>query len=246
MPRYKALVEYDGTIYAGWQVQPNGKAVQNKIERAIEKFCGVKTRTQAAGRTDAGVHALGQVIHFDTDVDHDPFKVMQAINFHLKPNTIVIISVEKVDESFEARFSATARHYEYQIFCRRSRPVLDAKRVWHVPIELDHVKMEQAAKHFLGEHDFSTFRSKFCQAKSPIRSIDRFEVTRDGETIFINVSSRAFLHNQVRSMVGSLKAVGQGRWQPDDVKTALEAKDRKSCGPVAPAHGLYLTHVDYD
>jgi len=245
MPRYKALIEYDGTIYAGWQVQPNGKAIQNKIERAIEKFCGVKTPTQAAGRTDAGVHALGQVIHFDTTEKHDPFKVMQGINFHLKPNLIALVKVEEVDETFEARFSAKARHYEYQIFSRRARPVLDQNRVWHVPIELDHKAMAEAAKHFLGTHDFSTFRSKFCQARSPIRSIDRCDVTRDGDTIFINVSSRAFLHNQVRSIVGSLKYVGEGRWKPDMIKTILEAKDRKACGPVAPACGLYLTHVDY-
>lgn len=245
MPRYKLTVEYDGTPYTGWQSQPEGNAVQNHIENAIEQFCGRQVATQAAGRTDAGVHALGQVIHFDLEKDYDPFKVGEAINFHLKPRPIVVVAWEKVDESFEARFSAKARHYEYQILNRRMRPALDHMRVWQVVPHLDEKKMHEAAQLILGKHDFSTFRASLCQAKSPIRTLDRMDVTRDGETIFINVSALSFLHSQVRSFVGSLKMVGEGKWTPADFKAALDAADRKACGPVAPAHGLYLTQVDY-
>lgn len=245
MPRYKLTVEYDGTPYTGWQSQPEGNAVQNHIENAIEQFCGQQVVTQAAGRTDAGVHALGQVIHFDLEKDYDPFKVGEAINFHLKPRPIVVVAWEKVDESFEARFSAKARHYEYQILNRRMRPALDHMRVWQVVPHLDEKKMHEAAQLILGKHDFSTFRASLCQAKSPIRTLDRMDVTRDGETIFINVSALSFLHSQVRSFVGSLKMVGEGKWTPADFKAALDAADRKACGPVAPAHGLYLTQVDY-
>ncbi len=245
MPRYKLTVEYDGTPYTGWQSQPEGNAVQNHIETAIERFCGQKVATQAAGRTDAGVHALGQVMHFDLENDYDPFKVGEAINFHLKPRPIVVVAWEKVDESFEARFSAKARHYEYQILNRRMRPALDHMRVWQVVPPLDEKKMHEAAQLVLGKHDFSTFRASLCQAKSPIRTLDRMEVTRDGETIFINVSALSFLHSQVRSFVGSLKMVGEGKWTPSDFRAALDAADRKACGLVAPAHGLYLTQVDY-
>lgn len=245
MPRYKLTVEYDGTPYTGWQSQKDGRAVQNKIEAAIEKFAGERPVIQAAGRTDSGVHALGQVIHFDLERDYDPFKVGEAINFHLKPHPISILTWEKVADNFEARFSAKARHYEYQILNRRSRPALDHNRVWHVMVPLDDKAMHDAAQLALGQHDFSTFRASLCQAKSPIKTLDRMDVTRDGETIFVNVSARSFLHSQVRSFVGSLKMVGEGKWSLADFKAALDAADRKACGPVAPACGLYLTQVDY-
>ena len=245
MPRFKLTVEYDGTPYCGWQSQTSRGAVQDKIEDAIEKFCGQRLNTQAAGRTDAGVHGLGQVIHFDTEKDYEPFRVAQAINHHLKPNPIAIVAWEKVDESFEARFSAKARHYEYQILNRKARPALDHMRVWHVAQPLDAEAMHEAAQLILGKHDFTTFRASICQANSPIRTLDRLDVTREGETVFINASALSFLHNQVRSLVGSLKMVGEGKWSPADFRTALDAADRTACGPVAPAHGLYLTQVDY-
>ena len=245
MPRYKLTIEYDGTPYTGWQSQLEGNAVQNHVEDAIERFCGQRIATQAAGRTDAGVHALGQVIHLDLEKDVDAFKVAEAINFHLKPKPIVVVAWEKVDDSFEARFSAKARHYEYQILNRRVRPALDHMRVWKVLPPLDEKKMHEAAQLVLGKHDFTTFRASLCQAKSPIRTLDRLDVTREGETIFVNVSALSFLHNQVRSLVGSLKMVGEGKWSPTDFRKALDAADRKACGPVAPAHGLYLTQVDY-
>jgi len=201
--------------------------------------------TQAAGRTDAGVHALGQVVHFDLSRDWDPRKVREALNFHTKPYPVAIIEAELVPESFEARFSAIARSYEYLILNRRARPALEVGRVWHVPVALDADAMHQAAQLILGRHDFSTFRAAECQAKSPIRTLDRFDVGREAEHIVIRAKARSFLHSQVRSMVGSLKLVGEGRWTPRQFRAALDAADRTRCGPLAPSDGLYLTGVDY-
>ncbi len=245
MPRYRLTLEYDGTPFVGWQRQPDHLSVQQCLEQAIAGFSGERVDSQAAGRTDAGVHALGQVVHFDLERHWDPFRVSQALNFHLKPHPVVVIGCELVDGEFQARFSALARHYLYKILNRRARPTLQAGRAWHVPVELDAGKMHEAAQILVGEHDFSTFRAAECQARSPIRTLDRIQVDHIGEEIFIRVSARSFLHHQVRSITGSLKMVGEGKWDADDLKKVLEAKDRSWCGPMAPASGLYLVAVDY-
>ncbi len=245
MARYKLTIEYDGTPFCGWQRQADRLSVQQALEEAIARFSGEAVTTQAAGRTDAGVHALGQVAHFDLSKDWDPFRIREALNYHLKPHPVVIIDCQAVGDDFEARFSATARHYEYRILNRRAPAAIERNQVWHVPVPLDAERMQKAAQLILGKHDFSTFRSAECQANSPIRTLDAFEVTGDGEIIAITASARSFLHHQVRSMVGSLKLVGEGKWSPADFRAALDAADRKRCGPMAPAGGLYLTGVDY-
>lgn len=245
MPRYRVTIEYDGRPFCGWQRQADDLSVQQVLEEAIARFSGESPVTQAAGRTDAGVHALGQVVHFDLEREWDPFKVREALNFHTKPHPVAILTAERVDESFEARFSAIARHYEYRILNRRARPGLDAGRVWHVPVPLDADAMHAAAQLILGRHDFSTFRAAECQAKSPIRTLDIFDVRREAETIVVTAKARSFLHSQVRSMVGSLKLVGDGKWRPADFRAALDAAERSRCGPLAPPDGLYLTKVDY-
>ncbi len=245
MPRYCLTLEYDGTPYHGWQRQPDLPSVQTHLENAIEGFSGQRVDTQAAGRTDAGVHALGQVVHFDLDRQWDAFRVGEALNFHLKPEPIIVVDAKEVSEEFEARFSATARHYTYKILNRRARPTLDINRLWHVPAPLDEVAMHQAAQCLVGNHDFTTFRAAECQAKSPVRTLDKIEVKRQGDMVFINLSARSFLHHQVRSFAGSLRMVGDGKWQAADLKNALEAKNRSWCGSMAPAAGLYLTRVDY-
>jgi tRNA pseudouridine38-40 synthase len=245
MPRFKLTVEYDGRPFCGWQRQAHDLSVQQVLEEAIARFSGEAVTTQAAGRTDAGVHALGQVVHFDLSRDWDPFKVREALNFHTKPHPVAIVAAEAVGEDFEARFSATARHYEYRILNRRARPALDNGKVWHVPVVLDAEVMQAAAQLILGRHDFSTFRAAECQANSPIRTLDRFDVSRQLDTIVITASARSFLHSQVRSMVGSLKLVGDGKWSPRDFRAALDVADRSRCGPLAPPDGLYLTGVSY-
>jgi tRNA pseudouridine38-40 synthase len=245
MPRYKLIIEYDGTPFRGWQRQAADISVQQVLEEAIQRFSGETVVTQAAGRTDAGEHALGQVVHFDLARDWDPRKIREALNFHTKPHPVAIVEAELAPADFEARFSATARSYEYLILNRRARPALEAGRVWHVPVALDADAMHQAAQLILGRHDFSTFRAAECQAKSPIRTLDRFDVAREAEHIVIRAKARSFLHSQVRSMVGSLKLVGEGRWTPRQFRAALDAADRARCGPLAPPDGLYLTGVDY-
>ena len=245
MPRYKIIIEYDGGPFCGWQRQAGLMSVQQALEEAIARFCGESVTTQAAGRTDAGVHALGQVVHFDLESDRDPFKVREALNYHLKPHPIAVLSAETVSSEFEARFSATARHYEYRILNRRARPALDEGRVWHVPVALDADAMHEAAQLSLGKHDFTTFRAAECQAKSPVKTLDRLDVSRQLDLVVVTASARSFLHHQVRSMVGSLKLVGEGRWSPRDFRVALDARDRSRCGMLAPADGLYLTRVDY-
>ncbi len=245
MPRYKLTLEYDGSPFCGWQRQADLMSVQQALEEAIERFSGGSVVTQAAGRTDAGVHALGQVVTFDLEASREPFKVREALNFHLKPHPIAVLKAEKVADDFEARFSATARHYEYRILNRRARPALEEGRVWHVPVKLDADAMHEAAQLILGKHDFTTFRAAECQAKSPVKTLDRLDVSRQAEMVVITSSARSFLHHQVRSMVGSLKLVGEGRWTPGDFRAALDARDRSRCGTLAPATGLYLTRVDY-
>ena len=245
MARYKLTIEYDGTPFAGWQRQAGQISVQEAIETAIERFCGEKIVIQAAGRTDSGVHATGQVISFDLPEARDPFRIREALNFHLKPYPVAVIAAEAVGEDFEARFSATARRYEYCILNRRARPALEMDRVWHVAVPLDADAMHAAAQLILGRHDFTTFRAAECQANSPIRTLDTFSVSRQSEHVVIYAKARSFLHSQVRSMVGSLKLVGEGKWSPADFRAALDARSRPACGPLAPPEGLYLTQVDY-
>lgn len=245
MTRFKLIIEYDGTPFCGWQRQADRMSVQQALEEAIARFSGEAVTTQAAGRTDAGVHALGQVAHFDLGKDWDPFRVREALNYHLRPHPVVVVDCAAVGADFEARFSARARHYEYRILNRRAPAAIERNQVWHVPVPLDADKMHEAAQLILGQHDFSTFRSSECQANSPIRTLDVFAVSGDNEVITITASARSFLHHQVRSMVGSLKLVGEGKWSPDDFRAALDAADRRCCGAMAPASGLYLTGVDY-
>ena len=245
MPRYRLTIEYDGRPFCGWQRQAGDLSVQQVLEEAIARFSGEAVVTQAAGRTDAGVHALGQVVHFDLEREWDPFKVREALNFHTKPHPVAILTADRVAEEFEARFSAIARHYEYRILNRRARPALDTGKMWHVPVVLDADAMHAAAQRILGKHDFTTFRASECQAKSPERTLDIFGVRREAEVIVVTAKARSFLHSQVRSMVGSLKLVGEGKWSAGDFRAALDARDRSRCGPLAPPDGLYLTKVDY-
>jgi tRNA pseudouridine38-40 synthase len=245
MPRYRITIEYDGTPFAGWQSQPGGTGVQDAVTEAVERFCGERIVVRGAGRTDAGVHALGQVAHFDLEKAWEPFRVQEALNFHLKPAPVAVLDCAQVGENFDARFSATARHYLYRILTRRAPPVLDRNRVWALRTPLDADAMHDAAGYLIGHHDFTTFRAAGCQASSPMRTLDRLDVSRVGAEIHVQASARSFLHNQVRSMVGSLKLVGEGKWQPRDLGRALAAADRGACGAVAPASGLYLVSVDY-
>lgn len=245
MPRYRITIEYDGTPFVGWQVQAEGHSIQSRLAEAIGRFSGETVVVSGAGRTDAGVHALGQVAHFDLDRTWPAEKVRDAVSYHLKPDPIAILDCAIVPDDFDARFSATARHYLYRLLTRRGRPVLDRDRVWWVPRPLDAGAMATAAMALVGRHDFTTFRAAGCQARSPVKTLDRLEVTRMGDEIRIEASARSFLHHQVRSIVGSLKHVGEGKWTAHDLRAALEAKDRAACGVVAPATGLYLVKVDY-
>ncbi|MEX0860823.1 MAG: tRNA pseudouridine(38-40) synthase TruA [Cucumibacter sp.] len=245
MPRYKLVIEYDGTPFVGWQRQDNGASVQGALESAILAFSGETVTVQGAGRTDAGVHALGQVAHVDLEKDWDPFRISEALNFHLKPDPVAILAAEPAAPDFDARRSARARHYEYRILNRRAPPALEHNRVWHVAVPLDAEPMHNAAQSILGKHDFSTFRAAECQAKSPVKTLDRLDVSRQAETILIRASARSFLHSQVRSMAGSLKLVGEGKWRVRDFRAALDAADRSACGALAPPGGLYLVRVDY-
>lgn len=245
MHRYRITLEYDGTPFCGWQRQAGQPSVQQALEEAITRFSGETAVTQAAGRTDTGVHALGQVVHFDLSRPWDPFRIREALNYHLKPLPVAVLEAVETGMVFEARFSALGRHYEYRILNRRARPALEQHQVWHVPVVLDAAPMHEAAQSILGKHDFTTFRAAECQAKSPEKTLDRFDVQRHGDHILIRASARSFLHHQVRSMVGSLKLVGEGKWHPADFRAALDARDRSRCGPLAPPEGLYLTKVDY-
>jgi len=260
MPRYKLTLEYDGTSYSGWQKQIGQTGVQEVLEEAVFRFCGERAEVVGAGRTDAGVHALGQVAHVDLPKAHDPFRILQAVNFHLfdpaakkedeeenslPVNRVAILKVEEVADDFHARFSATKRYYHYHIINRRPRLALEAGRAWRVSEPLDVNAMQEAAKYLVGAHDFSSFRDTKCQAKSPEKTLEQLDVTSDGENIYVEASARSFLHHQVRIMVGTLVLVGKGRWQVEDVRRALEAKDRTKGGPTAPPDGLYLMGVDY-
>jgi tRNA pseudouridine38-40 synthase len=245
MPRYKLTIEYDGTPFVGWQVQDNGASVQGALIDAIAAFSGERVAVAGAGRTDAGVHALGQVAHVDLARDWDVNNVRDAINFHLRPQPIAVLAAEQVAADFDARFSATKRHYLYRIINRRADLTLDDNRAWRVPRALDAAAMHAAAQQLVGKHDFTTFRAAECQAKSPVKTLDRLDVAQDGDDVRIGASARSFLHHQVRSMVGSLVHVGEGKWTSGDLAAALAARDRSACGQVAPPHGLYLARVEY-
>lgn len=245
MPRYRLSLEYDGGPFVGWQRQNEGASVQGALEAAIEKLSGERVTVTGAGRTDAGVHALGQVAHFDLVKTFEPGKVRDALNYHVRPDPVSVLDAAVVDAEFHARFSATARHYLFRILNRRSPPALDAGKVWHVSPKLDAEAMHAAAQFLVGQHDFTTFRAAECQAQSPVKTLDRLDVSQRGEEIHIEAGARSFLHHQIRSFAGTLKLVGEGKWQPRDVKRALEARDRAACGPVAPPEGLYLVRVDY-
>jgi tRNA pseudouridine38-40 synthase len=245
MPRYRITIEYDGTPFVGWQIQADGRSVQGELVAAIHRFSGEHVSVRGAGRTDSGVHALGQVGHFDLTREWPADKVRDAINFHLKPQPIAVLDCHAVSEDFDARFSAVARHYRYRILSRRARPALDEDRVWWVPATLDVPAMQAASQVLVGHHDFTTFRAAHCQAKSPVKSLDRLDVTVRDSEIWVEASARSFLHHQIRSLTGALKAVGAGKWTVDDVAEALAARDRTRCAPVAPASGLYFVRVDY-
>jgi len=245
MPRYKLTLEYDGTPFVGWQMQENGASVQGCLAEAVKAFSGEEAIPRGAGRTDAGVHALGQVAHVDLAQDWATEKVRNALNALLRPNPIAVLACGTVLPDFDARFSAKARHYLYRIIDRRSPLALERERAWGVFRSLDAKAMDEAAQALVGHYDFTTFRSTECQAASPMKTLDRLAVSRHGEVIGIEASARSFLHNQVRSMVGSLKLVGEGKWGRADLEASLAACERGRCGPVAPPHGLYLAKVDY-
>jgi tRNA pseudouridine38-40 synthase len=245
MLRYKLTIEYDGTLFAGWQMQAERDTVQGVLTTALTALCGHTVKVAGAGRTDAGVHALGQVAHVDLDKDWRIDRVRDALNAHLRPHAVAVLAAEKVADDFDARFSAKKRHYLYRIANRRPDLTLDRRRAWRVPRQLDVAAMHAAARRLVGKHDFTTFRSTECQSKSPLKTLDQLDVTRNGDEVRIETSARSFLHNQVRSMVGSLVLVGNGKWSADDLAAALAARDRAACAPVAPPEGLYLVRVDY-
>jgi tRNA pseudouridine38-40 synthase len=245
VPRYKLVIEYDGTPFLGWQVQDAGLTVQGLLTAAISAFCGEAVTAQGAGRTDAGVHALGQVAHVELSKDWDADTVRDAINAHLRPHPIAVLAAAIAADGFDARFSALKRHYLYRIVNRRADLAIERNRAWRIARTLDAEAMHQAARRLTGRHDFTTFRAAECQAKSAVKTLDRLDVERQGDDVRIFASARSFLHHQVRSMVGALALVGEGKWSADDVAKALAARDRSACAPVAPPEGLYLVAVDY-
>jgi tRNA pseudouridine38-40 synthase len=245
MPRYKLTIEYDGAPFSGWQIQDGLPTVQGALTAAIEALTGEKTLVQGAGRTDAGVHARGQVAHVDLAKDWDIDTIRDALNAHLRPHPVAVLSAERAADDFNARTSARKRHYLYRILNRRPDLTLDAGHAWRVPRPLDAAAMHAAAQQLIGKHDFTTFRSTECQANSPVKTLDVLGVERNGDAVNVTASARSFLHTQVRSMVGSLVMVGTGGWSAGDFAKAFEARDRTACGPLAPPDGLYLMRVDY-
>ena len=245
MPRYALKIEYHGGPFAGWQRQDGPASVQGAIEAALARLEPDVPSIAAAGRTDAGVHALGQVAHCDMGRDWEPFRLSEALNYHLKPLPVAIVDAARVAEDWHARFSAEERRYLYRVVCRRAPLTFDKGLAWRVPQALDLDAVRAAAAHLVGRHDFTTFRASECQAKSPVKAVDEITVSGEGAQVEIRVRARSFLHNQVRSFVGTLERAGAGAWEPDRVRQVLEARDRAACGPVAPPDGLYLTGVGY-
>ncbi len=249
MPRYALLIEYHGAPFSGWQRQPDQRSVQGAIEAALAKLEPREHMIAAAGRTDAGVHATGQVAHCDLARDWDPFRLSEAINFHLKPEPVAILACARVADDWHARFGALERQYLFRLIARRPPLTSEAGQYWCVKRQLDVDAMQEAANRLVGHHDFTTFRSTICQAKSPMKTLDELRIEavprQFGTEYQFHVRARSFLHNQVRSFVGTLERVGAGSWTPDDVTAALAAKDRAACGPVSPPHGLYLANVRY-
>ena len=245
MPRYKITLEYDGTPFVGWQRQSEGVSIQQVVEDAVEKFCGERATVYGAGRTDAGVHALMQVAHLDLAKEAEPFRLMEAVNFHLKPHPVAILDCAAAAPDFHARFSAIERRYRYRIANRRAPLTLDRDRAWRVTMPLDAGAMHAAAQALVGRHDFTSFRAADCQAESPVKTLDELAVARLGDEIEVTARARSFLHHQVRNMVGTLKLVGEGKWGAADIAKALAARDRAAAGPTAPAEGLYLVAVKY-
>jgi len=245
MPRYRIVVEYLGSPFVGWQRQTSGLGVQQVLEDAIAGFSGEQVTVQGAGRTDAGVHALGQVAHFDLVKDWTTDTVRDALNNQVRPHPVSILMAELVNPAFNARFDAVQRGYIYRITNRRAPLALHQGYAWWVPVPLDVRAMDTAARSLLGKHDFSTFRAAYCQANSPVKTLDHLTVTADGPDIRVTARARSFLYHQVRNIVGTLKLVGEGKWSVPDVARALDAKDRRAGGPTAPAHGLYLSDVCY-
>ena len=245
MPRYKLLIEYDGAPFCGWQIQADQATVQGVLTAAVAALSGEHALVQGAGRTDAGVHARGQVAHVDLTRDWEADTVRDALNAHLRPHPVAVLSAERVGDDFNARTSAVKRHYRYVIVNRRADLTLERGHAWRIPRPLDVAAMHAAAQRLVGKHDFTTFRSTECQAKSPLKTLDRLDVVREADRVVVLASARSFLHNQVRSMVGSLATVGDGKWSADDLSRALEARDRTACGQVAPPDGRYLMQVDY-
>jgi tRNA pseudouridine38-40 synthase len=243
--RWKLIIEHDGRPYVGWQRQAQGASVQQEIEEAIAKFSGETVRLHAAGRTDAGVHALGQVAHFDLERPTEGRTVREALNHYLRPQPIAIVSAEEADLHFHARMWARQRHYRYIVLNREARAALDIGRAWHVPYRLEIPAMREGAAHLIGRHDFTSFRASECQAKSPVKTLERLDIVEDGGYLNFEVSARSFLHHQVRNIVGTLILVGRGKWRPEQVAQALAARDRTAAGPTAPPDGLYLVGVDY-
>jgi tRNA pseudouridine38-40 synthase len=246
MPRYMLTIEYDGRPFVGWQIQADGPSVQGVLMNAIQAFTGAKVNVQGAGRTDAGVHALGQVAHIDLARNWDEDTVRDALNAHLRPNPVAIIAAKRVPNTFDARYSATKRHYLYRIINRRADLTFERGRAWRVAKPLNSAAMQAAAQRLVGRHDFTTFRDAQCQANSPVKTLDQLDVRRIKDDIRVMASARSFLHSQVRSMVGAVVLVGEGKWTVDDLSTALEKRDRTACPPVAPPDGLYLASVDYE
>jgi len=245
MPRYKLTLEYDGSGFSGWQRQENGPSIQQALERAILAMTGEGVVVHGAGRTDAGVHAIGQVAHVDLAKSWRGFSLGEGLNAHLRSQAIAVLRAEAVDAAFDARHSAVMRHYVYRLVNRRAPLTFEKGRAWLVKRQLDAGAMHEAAQALIGQHDFSTFRDSQCQATSPVRTLTQLDVHRSGDRIELRVSALSFLHRQVRSMVGSLAQVGAGVWSAADLRAALAAADRSRCGQVAPACGLYLAQVDY-
>lgn len=245
MPRYRLTIEYDGGPFVGFQRQTNGPSIQAALERAIKLFCGETATVTGAGRTDAGVHALGQVVHLDLAREWKPQKICDALNFHLRPAPVTALAAEEVPADFHARLSATRRSYLFRILDRRAPPALEAGRVWHVGHRLDAEAMHDAAQALVGHHDFTSFRATACQARSPLKTLDVLRVRRAGDEVQVDASARSFLHHQVRNLVGTLALVGEGKWSRRDVEAALAARARSAAGPTAPPEGLYLVEVGY-